>query len=147
MTYDPRIFGSNAGKIISSVEAYIINDTGSTILRLTPVIINSNGTISPVNVSNETALSIAGVSAVNIANGESGEVSFSGRIKNIVTSASLGDVIYIDKSGFITNSKPSDGLNGFTAGDFIIRVGIVVKNESNPAAKDLLVSIILEGQL
>jgi hypothetical protein len=146
MTYDPRL-GANITQLISSVNSNLENNTGATLLKLTPVIVNSSGEAEQINVSLESALSIAGICKENILDGEIGEVALGGRIENVITSANLGDTMYVDKTGFLDNTKPSDGVGGFVAGDFVIRVGIIVKNENNPLVKDLLVSVMLEGQL
>jgi hypothetical protein len=55
--------------------------------------------------------------------------------------------MYIDKTGNLTDIKPSIGVNSFIAGDFVISVGVIAKNATNPANKDLVISIDVIGQL
>ena len=57
------------------------------------------------------------------------------------------DVLYVSKTGGVTNVKPSIGVDGFTAGDVIIRLGVVSKNRDNPSNKDLIVNVAIIGVL
>lgn len=124
------------------------NNTGVSINKGVPVRINSSGELAFVNVSVENEiLNIAGVSAETILDGSKGDIISSGKIEDITTSYALGDVLYISKTGGLTNAKPSIGTEGFVAGDFVILIGVVAKNESNPALKDLIVFIQRVGQL
>ena len=54
---------------------------------------------------------------------------------------------YIDKTGNLTNIKPSEGVNGFIALDWIVKVGIVVKNNTNPVLKDIKIRLENRGQI
>lgn len=124
------------------------NNTGGTIAKATPVTINASGELDGVDVSIESsALSVVGVAEGNILNGSSGNFVSSGKLTNITTSASLGDVLYIDQSGGLTNVKPSIGVGGFSSGDFVISVGVVAKNIDNASLKDLILNIQVIGQL
>jgi hypothetical protein len=124
------------------------NNTGVTIGKATPVRINTFGELDFINVSVEAqAMNSAGVVSEDIINGASGAVITSGKISNITTSASFGDVVYVSKTGVLTNTKPSLGVGGFVSGDFIISVGVVAKNTDNPLNKDLVVIIDVVGQL
>jgi hypothetical protein len=146
MTYDPRTFGDQAST--ASVSDALKNTSGVLISKLAPVKVNIlDSGISIVNVSSEEALSIIGIASEAIADATYGKIVSSGRMEDITTSAIFGDSMYISKAGDITNIKPSEGSNGFLAGDFVISVGVIVKNEDNPANKDLLVSIDIKGQL
>jgi hypothetical protein len=58
-----------------------------------------------------------------------------------------GDVLYVDKAGDLTASKPTIGVNGFIAGDFVIRVGVVSRDPIVPTQENLIVNIQVIGQL
>lgn len=124
------------------------NDTGVQIDKGTPVRINSAGTLDFVNVAVEDeALNATGVASASIPNGSSGEFLSSGKIEDITTTADFGDLLFIDKTGSLTNTKPTLGENGFVSGDFVVAVGVVAKNQSNPLLKDLIINIDIQGQL
>jgi hypothetical protein len=123
------------------------NQSGSALPQGSPVKITSSG-ISLVDVSQEGDVdAFAGVLANNSANGTTGQVISSGSIPNITTSFAIGSIIYISKTGILTNVKPSVGVNGFGEGDFIIKIGMIAQNIDNPTNKDLLVQIQHMGQL
>ena len=124
------------------------NNSGSTLTKLTPVRIDASGDMAMIDVSIELeALGIAGVLNSDTLHTNSGEIINSGRISNITTTATLGDVLYVSKAGGVTNTKPAIGIDGFVIDDFVIRLGIVAKNPGNPVNKDLLVNISIVGQL
>lgn len=124
------------------------NNTGVSMNKGVPARINSLGELDFVDVSVEAeALNTVGVVAQTILNNSQGKFLTSGKIEDIVTSAAFGDLVYIDKTGNLTNVQPSVGVNGFVVGDFVIQVGVVAKNESNPLLKDLIISVAIVGQL
>lgn len=124
------------------------NNSGITISKGIPVRINSSGELDFINVSVESqALSVAGVASENIPNTQSGTFLTTGKVSDITTTASFGDLLYIDKTGSLTNIKPSIGVNSFVSGDFVVSVGVVAKNSSNPLLKDLVIMIDIIGQL
>lgn len=102
-----------------------------------------------IDVSSEQeANSIAGLTRTSVNDTQTGEIVTSSLIENITTSAAIGDVLYLAKTpGSLTNTKPSEGVGGFVSGDWIVRVGVVVKNESNPLLKDLLVNVQVVGSI
>lgn len=149
MTYDPRlslIFNNTIEVGTSSISTSLENNSGSTINKYTPVILTST-TILPVDITNDTALSMVGLVLNDVDNGSAVEVASSGKIKDITTSASIGDVLFIAKDGSLTNVKPSIGVGSFAEGDKVIRVGVVAKNQDDDNKKDLIISISVEGQL
>lgn len=131
----------------SSIEIELANNSGSTIAAFTPVLINSSGDMAPINVSMESSIAAVGLTTGSVAHGATGSVIVNGRILNVTTSAAFGDVLYISKTGGLTNTKPSIGVDGFAPLDFAIRVGVVGKNASNPANKDVIISVYVVGQL
>lgn len=132
----------------SSVSDSRPNNTGSPLPKGTPVRINVSGELDIIDVGVEAeAFSAAGVVLETIANGASGDIINSGKITDITTTAVLGDVVFVSKTGGLTNVKPSIGVSGFVAGDLVIRVGVIAKNEDNPSLKDLIVSLAIVAQL
>lgn len=149
MTYDPRIFGfGNLSIPATGLSTMIKNETGSVIAELTPVRADTSGNMALLDVSSELAcLAVVGITTTDVPNMSFGNVSISGRLIDIDVIASFGDIMYIGKNGLLTNVKPTEGSGGFIAGDFIIRVGVIVKNESNPILKDLFLNITIVGQI
>lgn len=138
-----QIGSSNAG-ISSSIE----NNTGQTIIKSTPVRLNSFGDIATIDVGVEDeALATIGLVSADIADGASGTIVTAGKVTDITTTATFDDIMFVSKSGSLTNVKPDIGVSGFVAGDFVIAVGVIAKNESNPSLKDLIVNIQTIGQL
>ena len=126
----------------------LTNNTGNTIAARTVVCVNSSGDITPVSVAVEAnAFSVIGVTANSISNASSGTIVISGALKNITTSASFGDALFIAIDGSLTNVKPTIGVNGFMAGDFVIKVGIIVKDHTNSLQKNLIINNQIMGQL
>lgn len=130
----------------SALRTNFINNTGGSINLFTPVRINTSGELSLVDVSSELATASIGVTSESIANTTAGMVVMTGKLENL-NLFNYGDVIYISKAGGLTNVKPSEGVSGFIVGDWVIKVGIIAKNETNPLNKDLYVNIEVVGQL
>lgn len=149
MTYSPNFRGEATMTVENAVITgnTVLNSTGSTLDQLTPVRIDSSGVVATIDVSSETATAISGVMAETVSTGTSGLKAFTGMIENISTSFSHGDVVYVSKTGNLTNQKPSIGVDSFVEGDYVIRIGVIGKNESNPSNYDLHLSINVVGQL
>ena len=124
------------------------NNTGATITKGTPVRINTSGELDFIDVSLEDeSINVAGVTTQDILDGANGDFLNSGKIPNITTTASFGDTVYVSKTGTLTSTKPSIGVDSFVSGDLVIQVGVIAKNISNPVLKDLIVNIDIIGQL
>jgi len=148
MSYNPNVKGNQADVVAKGTGDSILNDSGTSLIKATPVRIDPNGNIASVNVSVEIqALSVVGVAIENILDGTIGQILTNGRIEDIVTTSNNGDVLYISKTGGLTNVQPNEGVGGFVAGDFIIRIGVIYKNTSNPSKQDLLLNIDVVGQI
>lgn len=95
MTYDPRLFGfSNLQIPASGLTSTIKNESGSTIVKLTPVRADTSGNMAMMDVSSELAcLAVVGVTVADVPNMTFGTVSLSGRLLDITTGASFGDII------------------------------------------------------
>jgi len=132
----------------SNLSATMINDTGSVIPILTPVAVDNDGKLALIDVSDEdTIIALAGVTSQAIPNASNGSVALAGRIENITTLFLHGEYLYVSKTGELTNLTPNIGVGGFVAGDAVIRVGVIVRNSTTPAQKDLLVKMQLVGKL
>lgn len=148
MSYNPNYTGTATVPASQSIKSVEINNSGSTIPQLTPVKITSTGDLGLINVSIESDIqAIAGIADANITNGVGGNVVNGGRILNISTAAFFGSQLYVSKTGGVTASQPDIGADGFQVGDYVVSLGIVAKNASNSSNKDLIVRILLIGQL
>lgn len=124
------------------------NNTGITINKALPLRLNASGELDFVNVAVEAEVAgVAGCAENAIPNGSKGIMVNSGKIEDISTTAAFGDPVYINKAGGLTNIQPSEGVNGFVAGDFVVSMGVIAKNELNPSLKDLIVIVDIVGQL
>jgi hypothetical protein len=137
------------GLSAASTGTLLKNSTGSSIPKGTPVSINSSGELQLVDVGTDAnALATVGVTADAIADGTSGTVIMGGVLTNITTSFAFGSAVFIAPSGALTATYPTNGNgDGFASGDFVIRIGVIAKNHTTPANKDLLVSVSVVGQL
>jgi hypothetical protein len=125
-----------------------LNDSGTNIIKLSPLSLTATGGIKAVDASVETeSVGCVGVAFSDIANNSSGVVVTNGRLANSGIAFALASVLYVAKSSGLTNVKPEIGVNGFLAGDWVIKVGVVAKNLTNPSAKDILVNVSVIGQL
>jgi hypothetical protein len=146
MTYRPY------AAIVSAIESFnvkssLLNSSGLTIQKHAPVRLNTSGDLSVIDVSLDAhALGTMGVANELIVNGSYGEVVTHGKAEDIA-GFSFGDFIYVSKTGGLTSALPSEGVDGFVAGDWVIRVGVIGKNEDNPLLKDLFINFQIIGQL
>lgn len=148
---DPVIVGGGGGGGESTstkvIQNNYTNSSGGTILALKPVR-SSSGTLATVDPSIEAhVLSILGVTKTNISNGVAGTVVLEGLMEDITTSIAVDKYVYLSKAGNITDEVPDIGVGGFVEGDFVVKIGQIVRNTNNPAKKDLNVDIRIIGQL
>lgn len=149
MTYDPRLYGAvlTIGAVSSELPP-IINSSGGSINRTDAARLDSSGNAQKVDPAVEAqALSCLGVFKDSVPNGSLVGIVTQGRLENVTVSGTFGDAMYVSKTGALTHIKPSIGVNGFVAGDFVIFIGLVTKNQSNPLLTDLMVNIRVVGQL
>ena len=148
MTYNPNFTGNNTVPASASVKGTENNNSGFTIAQLTPVRITSTGDLGTVDPSIEAQVqAIAGLVGGDILNGSSGDIVSGGRILNITTASIFGTQLYLSKTGGVTATQPDIGTAGFVVGDFVVSLGVIAKNASNPSNKDFIVRILLVGQL
>lgn len=129
-----------------TVTTSLINGSGSTLSMYQPVTINTSGDMIAVDVSSSRSKAISGVLPAAVNNTSQGTVYIAGRLENI-TGFNFGDVIYVAKNGTLTNIEPNTGSDGFVSGDYCIKIGVITKNQTTPANKDLLINISVIGQL
>lgn len=137
--------GSGSGNAITGV---YLNSSGSSIPALTLVSQSGTGTLLPVVTNDADSIDqILGLLTQTTANTATGSVTFDGLVTNITTSFVVGDVIYLGSNGVLTTDIPDYGVDAFAAGYFVVKVGKITKNSSNPAQKDFLVKIENLGAL
>lgn len=146
MTYRPYA-DIISGIDSSAVRTTLLNNTGLTILKGTPVRVNASGDLSKIDVSVDTdVLGAMGVSNEMILTGTTGTIVTGGKVEDI-SGFDFGDYIYVSKTGSLTHILPSEGVGGFVAGDWVIRIGVVSKNQTDPLLKDLFVNVQIIGQI
>ena len=132
----------------SVVQSNYDNSTGSGINALTAVSTDSSGNLKVCNPGVEAdVLAYKGITVNAIPDASSGDVAKMGLVENITTAFALQADLYVAKDGSLTDSPPAIGVNGFVAGDFVIYVGHISRNEITPANKDLELKFQIMGQL
>jgi len=106
----PSFYGTNIG----SLSFLGHNNTGSTIAKGSPVYLtgidtSNYATIALANIADPAKMPGAGVTAVDIADGETAEVIMIGQLHGVDTSSwHYNDVLYVDGAGVLTNVKPTN---------------------------------------
>jgi hypothetical protein len=149
MTYSSRLRGSilQVGTTSSEIPARI-NSSGGSLNKTDPVRLDASGNIQKIDPSIEVqALACIGVAKDSVASLSLTPIVTQGRLENVTVPGTFGDPLYVSKAGGLTNIKPSIGVGGFVEGDFVIFIGIIVKNQTNPLLTDLMVNVRVVGQL
>jgi hypothetical protein len=151
MSYSPYFRGTisiGAASSARKLQSGYQNGTLSTITKSTPVVVTTLSQLALANVSDETTINSIGLASIDIPSGATGSVADAGRLEDITTSFSVGDSIYLGKTpGTLINVKPNIGVSGFVANDFVVFLGVIVKNEFDSLKKDLKLMISVTGQL
>lgn len=148
MTYSPSFFNKESKGSARQTITNFVNGSGSTLAKGTAVSINSSSQLVLVDVSSVSSVqAIVGVTGIDLPNAANGAVVDNGRLEDLTTSFVLGDSLYIGKTGELTSSKPEIGVASFVEGDFVVFMGVIVKNEFDPLKKDLKLMISVVGQL
>jgi hypothetical protein len=150
MTYRPfrDIITAASTSSSSSIRSLLVNNSGTSIPALMPVRLNSSGQLEIINVSDDNSvLSIVGITEMAIPDWTQGAVITQGKLANVSVKFNFGDYIYVSKTGRLTNKYPVVGIDGFISGDFVIRVGVIAKNDVHPLQKDIFITIQIVGQL
>ena len=146
MTYRPYA-AIISGIDSSAVRTTLLNNTGLTILKGIPVRINASGDLARIDVSVDgDVLGAMGVANEMILTGTSGSIITNGKVSDI-SGFNFGDYLYVSITGGLTSTLPSEGVAGFIEGDWVIRVGVVGKNQDDPLLKDLFVNVQIIGQI
>lgn len=140
MSYNPNFRGSAAKGSSRQTQTGYTNATGSTITAASPVYSNSSG-IGPLDVTNVAKVeTFAGLVAADLPASAHGMVVSDGRVENIPLGLgfALGDAIWAGTTpGSLTNVKPDYSAPGWSAGMWVIFVGVVVVNEFDPLKQDI----------
>lgn len=145
MSYNPNDFGVTPLSRASGPDA--LNATGSSIPKGVPVRLTFAG-MATVDPSVESQVdSIAGITSSAVSDSTTADIISAGLLEDITVSFAVGSAVYLGTDGFLTNVKPAIGSGGFVSGDFVVRMGVITKNVSNPAKKDMLVNIQIVGML
>jgi hypothetical protein len=149
MTYNPRLRGSilDAAAVRSAIPSRP-NGSGGSLNKGQPVRLDSSGQLLKIDPGVEAeARACLGLVAQSISPSGSSEVITQGRLVDVTVSGSVGEVLYISKTGELSNVQPSIGVGGFVAGDFVVSVGVIASNLTNPLLKDVMVDVKVVGQL
>ena len=131
-----------------TVREALDNSSGSAIAALAGVSETATGTIETIDLSSESSvLAFRGISDASIPDASSGLVSSFGRLENVTTSFDFQEALFLDKTGQVTNVKPDIGVGGFVAGDWVVYIGHVARNQTTPANKDIFLNPNVVGQL
>jgi hypothetical protein len=147
MTYSPKFRGDTAAGASRGVDSGYTNGSGGTLSKGSVVSINGAGNILVIDVSDETSVKrLVGLVKEDLANLATGQVANTGRLED-VSGFNVGDALYVSSAGGLTTTQPSIGVGGFSSGDFVIFVGVVVKNEFDALKKDIQLFLTVVGQL
>lgn len=147
MSYNPNFRGSSA-KASRKVESNYTNAAGSTLPMGSVVSANASGQMVLIDITDGTSVDrFLGITSASTPDAASGGVVRVGRIEEFTTGFAVGDALYVNSDGTLTNVKPDYGVGDFAEGYFVIFIGVVVKNEFNLSLKDLQISPMVVGQL
>jgi hypothetical protein len=148
MSYSPLYFAPQGGGTSIATVTNYTNATISMIAQGTPVSTNTFGLVAPTDVTSQTSVqALVGYAQVRMPASSSGPVISNGRLENIMTSFAVGDAIYIGLGGTLINQKPDVGVAGFVEGDFVVFVGVLVQNQTNPSLTDIQLFTQTIGEL
>lgn len=151
MSYSPNFRGIIGKGSSRQNQTGYQNGTGGTMPVATPVATNLSGQLVLMDVSDEnTVETMLGLTSESIPSAANGQVVSEGRLENIPISLGFAvrDILYVGPTpGSLTNVKPDVSVPGWSAGMFVILVGVVVKNEFNPSNQDIQLFRQIIGQL
>jgi len=123
-------------------------DTGVTIAALTPIGLDSVGKLDTLDVSSEdSSFSVVGIIKEAVDHTNDATVVTKGRIENTGLGFAFREPLFVSKTGVITDTKPSIGVDGFAVGDWVISIGKLIENSITSGQKDLEINIRVVGQL
>ena len=148
MSYTPNTVGSQFYGSARSLATGYINGMGTTLTQSTPVCVNTSGQMISVDVTSDAAIAgLIGLVQQDTPSTALGLVTDNGRLENITTSFSIGDPVYINFDGTLTNVRPDLTVSGWAVGMYMVFIGVIVMNQFNPALKDIKIYLDVLGQL
>lgn len=148
MTYSPKFRGNVSTAPSSAVSSGYQNGTAGDLVQCTPVSVNGSGQIINIDVTDVNSINrFVGLLGSDTPSSANGLVFDAGRIEKVNLGFAVGDAIYVSKSGFLTNLKPDYGVGGFTVGDWVVFVGVIVQNQYDNTKKDLKLFLSVIGQI
>ena len=151
MSYSPNFYGILSTGSSASLAADYTNAEGSTIPFCTPVSSNTSGNIVFTDVTSEANIqAFVGLTTVSLAPAALGLVISDGRLTNIPSALgfTIGQAIYLGNiPGTLTNIKPDSTISGWNPGDWVVLVGVVLKNQQNSLNQDIQLFRQIIGQL
>jgi len=148
MSYNPSASGTDFKGSSRSISTNYTNATGATLPMASVVSANASGQIILIDLTSDISVGrFLGLTSVLMPAAASGGVINAGRVENVTTSFAIGDALYVNYDGTLTNLKPDYGVGSFAAGYYVIFVGVVVKNEFNSSLKDIQLMPQVIGQL
>lgn len=126
-----------------------VNGSGLTLPLGAPLSVLGSGLVTTVNVSSQASVDdFVGFYNQATPDSASGLTIDCGLLENITGYGfSVGNPVYVSKTGTLTNVVPAIGVGGFVAGDYLVFCGVIVQNEFNPSQQDLKILIQKAGIL
>ena len=148
MSYTTNTVGSQFYGSARSLASGYANGTGATLTQSTPVSVNTSGQMIPVDITSDASVAgLIGLVQQDTPTTAVGLVTDSGRLENITTSFSVGDAVYINFDGTLTNVRPDITVSGWVSGMYMVFIGVIVSNQFNPSLKDIKIYLDVIGQL
>jgi hypothetical protein len=150
MSYNPNFTGSVGNGSSRQTQTTFTNGSGGIVAPITAISTNSSGQFVLTDVTDETTVETwIGLTAETIANLAAGLVISDGRLPNVNSLGfSTGDAVWVGATpGQLTNVKPDLTASGWSEGDFVLFVGVIVQNEINPSQQDIQLLRQLIGEL
>lgn len=115
-----------SGLGVNALTRLMLNNTGSTILKGTPVYSPSAGEIAPARGTVDAEARVIGVAAANIPNASNGPIAYAGMLTG-VTGYTHGAYLYLDSTaGVIVDTAPT--LGPYSAGFNVVIIGVMENN-------------------
>lgn len=141
MSFSPFYFNQQG---TGTSEGVVTNYTNASAITAIPQAmacsVNSSGLVIPLDVTSQTSVNkMVGYAASRIPVSVAGPIISNGRLQiyTNTNSYALGTPLYVGTDGNPTNIVPSAGVNGFSSGNYVIFMGVLVANEANPSEFDI----------
>lgn len=148
MGYNPSASGTAFKGSSRSISTNYTNASGALLPMASVVSANASGQIVVIDLTSDTSVGrFLGLTSVDMPAAAQGGVVNAGRLENVTTSFAVGDALYVNYDGTLTNVKPDYGVGSFVAGYYVIFIGVIVKNEFNTSLYDIQLMPQVIGQL